>query len=217
MDQDEVLFNEVLSHLNASDINVMEFGVASGNTACAILNVLLRRNVVVQRYIGFDSFLGLPLEEEGVPLHHHWLVGAFNILHENLNNSKVLEKASSPEQAIQILFNRLNEYTKHGTKVDIVRGIYQDTLNLQTIQEYSIEPADFIHIDCDLYISSIQALDFIFSNDLLKINGILRYDDMRECPDDGGEKRAHREIQDKYRLMFNSLSNDAYIYVGKQV
>lgn len=218
MDQNELLFNEVLSNLlETSDINVMEFGVASGNTACAILNVLLHRNVTVKRYIGFDSFLGLPKEENGVPIHNDWSVGAFNILHENRNNNKILNKADTTEEAIEHLFNRLKGYEKHGIKVDIVKGIYQDTLNSETLKSYEIEPADFIHIDCDLYISSIQALEFIFSNDLLKMNGILRYDDMRGCPDDGGEKRAHKKIQEKYRLMFNSLSNDAYIYTGKQI
>jgi tRNA (mo5U34)-methyltransferase len=62
-----------------------------------------------------------------------------------------------------------------------------------------MQPASFINIDCDLCISTYQALDFIFSNNLWQNGTIIRYNDWFSTYI-SGEEQAHNEIMSKYNI-----------------
>lgn len=84
---------------------------------------------------------------------------------------------------------------------------------------------DYVDIDCDLYISSIQALDWIFKNKLAKVGTIIGYDDwwVDSCsagagnlhPLDTSEGRAHLEITEKYNIEFECVGGSCSLSGAK--
>lgn len=208
MDQDEETLNELVSYIQFDENGtVLEFGVGSGNMGSALLNVLLKNGKPLKRYIGFDWFKGLPEEYPDVPVNNHWFIGAFNILDENRTNIKILTKASSEQEAIEMVKERFNNYNKeHGIDITIVERLYQD-LDSEAVVTYNIKPANYISIDCDLYISAKHALEFIIQNNLMADNCIVRYDDWDMGIEEGlgGESKAHNEISTKYGLVFEVI------------
>lgn len=216
MDVDEQLFDELFQHITSNeDLIVMEFGVASGNMACALLNILIRRGLIPKKYVGYDSFKGLPSEDPNASCPSYWYPGAFNLLDENINNNKLNVKAVDEEDAMRLLLARFSEYQKHNIDVQLIHGFYETSLKPELIQLYDLKPAMFINIDCDMYISAIQALEFLVYNDLIADKCVIRYDDwsIRGIPEgSGGESKAHAEIVEKYNLNFELVrksSSDA--------
>ncbi len=213
MDADEEIFDEILNHVNLEgDFTIMEHGIASGNTLCAILNRLIARNKLPKQVIGFDSFTGLCQEEEGVSRQNDWFPTAFNLLDENLGNKKLSKKASTWNEAYGMLLDRFAEYEKYNIWVKLVKGFYSDTLNRKAVEDYHIRPATFVNIDVDLYISAKQVLEFLFQNKLLANGAIIRYDDwtMRNVEEGvGGESKAHNEIVKKYHANFELIRKSA--------
>ena len=67
-----------------------------------------------------------------------------------------------------------------------------------------MRPALFVDIDCDLYSSAYQGLDWMFQNRLIAQGTIIGYDDWG-IRGDFGEKRAHREIAAKYNATFRAV------------
>ena len=64
-------------------------------------------------------------------------------------------------------------------KFNMIKGFYEESLkDNRIIEEYNFKKPIFINIDCDIYTSTLQVLDFIFRNKLYE-NGktIIRYDD----------------------------------------
>ncbi len=223
MDQDEQVFDRVLNHVNLDgDFTILELGTASGNTLCAILNMLVSQNKIPKQVIAFDSWEGLPVEDPDTPRQSDWHPSAFNLLYENQNNKKLSKKATTPEEAFQLLLDRFAEYESYGINIQLVKGFYEKTLNEGTLEIYKIKPATFVNIDCDLYISAKQALEFLFKNDLLAEDCIVRYDDwdmigLREG--EAGESKAHNEMVQKYRVSFELIEKgrDAlFKYKGKK-
>merc|ERR1719271_2075309 len=78
----------------------------------------------------------------------------------------------------------------------------------------SLGPAFLIDMDADLYISSIQALDYIFREQLARPGTLIGYDDWWESPCASndvdvwkyGEAKAHKEIAIKYNVTFRCLA-----------
>jgi len=216
----EEYFAGVLDYLTFNkNHSVLEWGTAAGSTLSAILNVLISRNQIPSQVIAFDSFLGLPMEEEGVPKSKDWFPGAFNLLYENQNNNEVQQKANTFSEALIILRDRFRQYEKHNIFVQLVEGFYNDTLNKNTLEQFNIKPAMLIHIDCDLYISAKQALEFCAQNNLFGENCLVEYNDWGGTRENlGGESKAHYEIVDKYGLKFETIrkgQQSLFRYRGK--
>jgi len=64
-----------------------------------------------------------------------------------------------------------------------------------------MKPAFFISVDCDLYGSTIQALEWLLKHEMLKAGTFVYYDEF-----DDGEGPAHRELSDKYGLEWEDLA-----------
>lgn len=223
MDQDEHTLQELVPYIEFDENGtILEFGVGSGNMGSALLNVIIEANKPIKRYIGFDWFKGLPPECENVPINNHWFVGAFNILDENRSNSKILTKASNEQEAIEMVKERFDSYNKmHGLDIVIVEELYEN-LTQKIIETHSIKPANYISIDCDLYVSTKHALEFIIQNNLISDNCIIRYDDWDMGIEEGlgGESKAHNEMVAKYGLVFElirkKLGSDAVFRFNKR-
>jgi Macrocin-O-methyltransferase (TylF) len=60
-----------------------------------------------------------------------------------------------------------------------------------------------IHIDCDLYQSALEVLDFVFKNSTLSDGALVLFDDWNCCraSKDFGERKAWREACDRYQVV----------------
>lgn len=152
----------------------LEFGVFYGSSL-SCMNSALQENLLDSvRLFGFDSFEGLP--ESEYPDDTKWKPGWFK---------------SSYEFAQDYL-------TKNGIdwhRTHLIKGWYSDTLNQETIQRYKIKKASLIMIDCDMYKSARQALQFCIP--LIHDETIIFFDDWNAlglADENLGEKRAFEEF-----------------------
>lgn len=204
---DHEIFEKVIKYVKITDtMTVMQFGVASGNTLIAILDSFKKTHFLPIETFGFDSFSGLPKEQDGIPTDSSWIEGAFNLVDEISRNNFYGQKALNRTEGICLLVGRIpKEYLDN---LLFIPGFYSDTLNAETVKDFEIKPASFVDIDCDLYISAKQVLDFLFQNNLLLDGCIVRYDDWN-IPglNEGvaGESLAHFEAVQKYNAVFERL------------
>lgn len=168
--------------------SLLEFGVYEGNSL-SIFSQLYDEFNLEKVFFGFDSFEGLPKEtlDENNP--HYWYEGEY--------------KGGS----VEMLNNKLPFVT-------VKDGWFENTLNEETLGEVRKNQVGLFHIDCDIYTSTIQVLEWIVKNDLLVDGALFVYDDWGghyskgvseyEC----GEGKAHKEICEKYNLNFDFVSCD---------
>lgn len=171
----------------------LEFGVFVGTSMLEYYN-LYRDHLGSEhtpQFYGFDSFEGLPGEKSDDK--SPWYAGQFN-LNKNIN----------PE-----LLN------KPGMK--IVDGWFENTLNRALADELKGRQVGLLHVDCDIYTSTMQVYEFLIANNLLVKGTVVVYDDwgvyreLKLSEDEQflhGEGKAHKEISEKYALDFELVRKD---------
>jgi hypothetical protein len=176
---------------------VYEFGVYGGKSMLELLKLAYLRDKPVKNFFGFDIFSGLP-EDDIENVCPDWKKG--NFAASNLFNRP-------PEQCAQIV-QTLGHTLFPSTNICIITSLFKD---IKFTPEF--RPADFINIDCDLYSSTIDILEFMIQNNLIKQNTTISYDDLvlshgREfkC----GEGRAHKEIMEKYKINYIRLGDSQF-------
>jgi hypothetical protein len=177
--------------------NLIEFGVFSGNCLNRLIKGAENVGKPFEKIYGFDSFTGIPKETEGVLHNPEWPEGAFNVCKDF--NLKTVSEA--------LHFVRKNIERKDG--ITFIPGYFEHIEPKQWIN--LTNSASYIHIDVDLYRSTIEVLDFILPMQILKISGIIRYDDWMWCPEgEAGNSLAHQQMIQKYNVKFNRLSTNVF-------
>lgn len=137
----------------------LEFGVLDGMgfelSLSAASKFFRRRDPKNPRFFAFDSFAGLP-DIDGAK-----------------DSSSVFHKGQYASPLAR--FKRNIARASEGFEVEIVEGFFSDSLTPTLASELGLKEAAFINIDCDLYSSTIQALDFC--TPLVKTGTILYFDD----------------------------------------
>ena len=160
--------------------DIYQFGVYVGTSLKKIQDCLNEYGVIYGRLRGFDSFQGLPEERKGIPRDEMWYKGQFDMTVDG----------STPFQVAEKILKELD------LEADLHVGFY-DKLELHK----EMLPALFIDIDCDLYVSTMQALSFMAENKLIRPHTIIRYDDWGGTEEyKGGESLAHKRICKKYGI-----------------
>jgi hypothetical protein len=118
----------------------LEFGVYRGDSLRIMHDALQARGLDEVRLIGFDSFEGLPQLGEG-DVGLPWIRGDFAFSEDETRT-------------------RLEAAGVDMSRVHLVKGWYRDTLSRKVVRDLAITKAGVIMIDCDLYSSAKQALDF---------------------------------------------------------
>lgn len=80
-------------------------------------------------------------------------------------------------------------------RITLIKGWFSDTLNDELVDKYNITKASLIMIDCDMYLSAKEALDFC--GPLIQDAAIILFDDWYAGKLDErnmGEKRAFEEF-----------------------
>ena len=152
----------------------LEFGVFNGSSLLAACRQTASMNLAHMRLFGFDSFQGLPAsaqdEDGGV-----WTAGAWR---SELDFTKAVLDAEGVD------WNR----------VTLVPGWFSDTCTGDTASAHHITKASVIMVDCDLYSSAKQALDFCAP--LITDVALVMFDDWHAgqlAEKSLGEKKAFEE------------------------
>lgn len=151
-----------------------EFGVFNGTSITLMYKILQEAKIDQPRLFGFDSFEGLPEEAA----HHDdgfWYPGQFKCDFDF--TKETLEK------------NGVDMNRTH-----LIKGFYSDTLTSDLISKYKINKVGIIMVDCDLYTSAREALDFCAP--LIGDRAIIIFDDWGTvlAEKNLGEKKAFTEF-----------------------
>ena len=169
----------------------LEFGVCHGTSLNCMYRVLQELNFKDVRLIGFDSFEGLPDSTEVDD--KVWKAGAYKTEYEA--TKKLLS-----QQGID------------WKRTVLVKGWFADTLNQELKQQHEIKKVSVIMIDCDMYISAKQALDFCA--DLILDQTVIVFDDWNSyalAEQNMGEKRAFDEfLKENPKLISREIGNYSY-------
>ncbi len=168
-----------LAHKNfPSDGTCLEFGVGSGKTYLWQARQLLARHKA-SVLVGFDSWEGLPQETSGVWYPKRHSKGRF----------------SYPKSGVETALRNLDGYEAGKDRLRFVDGFFSSSLT-QEVQD-TIGNVIFVNIDVDVYVSTMQLLDFI--KPLIQKGTILYWDDWLDSRDishargQWGEHRAWDE------------------------
>src|SRR5262245_25554819 len=184
---------------NPVDGDIAEFGTAMGISAVTISKAMaayqgifgdrLRQSAMERKTLYlFDSFQGLPRADDPVDAGSpnvrtgRWAEGAY----EGLTPEELSELCSSFYE---------------NSRLKIMPGWFSATLR-------QIPPTTrfaMLHLDCDLYASTIEVLDYLFGQRLVGDGCIIFFDDWncnRSSPR-FGQRRAWLETVEKYRVNFS--------------
>jgi len=169
--------------------DLVEFGTMSGYTARAIGEAMLavesQYGLPKKKLYLFDSFVGLP-EPTAVPdvssphvKHGQWAAGGCKVL----NRSELFAMMAA---------------TLLAERFEIVEGWYSKSVPAMP----STMTFGFIHVDCDLYQSTIDALDPLFRRGQVTSGAVLCFDDWtcNRASNAFGEQRAFIELSERYDI-----------------
>jgi hypothetical protein len=157
-----------------------EFGLWRGKTFAYARRMMLRYGRLDMKLWGFDSFQGLP--DTGEHPDNIWYKGQF---------------ACTRPEFEAILKSRGFRPSEYG----LIEGFYNESLNDAAHTLLSSRKAAIVYIDCDLYDSTIQVLDFIQS--YLMDGSIICFDDFynyKGDPDQGEQKALAEFVQRQTRV-----------------
>jgi hypothetical protein len=171
-----------------TDIVVYQFGVLRGNSIKYLLDREGHFGIRCNRIYGFDSFVGLPKEADDIPVFSDFGPGAFDLRQQF--------GLQQPKQIAAKITNEIND-----NRVTLISGFFSD-LKDKYVKKYGLLPADLVYLDADLYISTIQALRFLYYNRLLKNGCLLAYDEFTVpgINDNHGEQKAHFEFLEESNI-----------------
>ena len=155
-----------------------EFGVFRGRSMSLVFKRLRaslpKKYFKPMRFVAFDSFQGLPQSHDtATPAHYHQ--GAY----------------AAPRRLFERNMRRVG---LRGDKLVVVPGFYDQSLNApETQAQLQASKVALCYIDCDIYESTVSALDFL--TDRLQQGSMLVLDDWNRhrVSDSFGLRRAVKE------------------------
>ena len=166
----EVCFDKLAASGDVGDY--LEFGVARGASMISSHRFANRHRLDEMRFFAFDSFAGLPSDEE------QFTQG--DMAYSQKDFLHFCRKAGVGLQ-----------------RVTPVPGFFDATLTNEMLTKLDIMPGrHLVHVDCDLYESTVLVLRFV--EPILEAGSIIVFDDWhsfdyKDNPEDWGEQRAFRE------------------------
>lgn len=177
----------------------LEFGVCSGMTYMQQA-IAIRNQYPNSKLIGFDSWEGLPEEEEGVWRPDRHAAGQFSCRKDAVLGAMAAHNISEDP------------------RFKFVDGFYSDSLTPSLQSE--IKNLIFVNVDVDLYLSCKEVLEFI--KPLLRPGVVIYFDDWKDPQDkyEGkwGEHLAWEEFiikypEIKYDILEINQYNQRYIII----
>ena len=168
---EDLKFTHLLECVNYVKVNIpngvppifFEFGCHSGRTFSAIVNAFQFLKISNCEFYAFDSFEGLPLtnqKDDGI-----FKTATFNTSESDF--IKIVKKNTG---------YKLNE-------MNTIKGFYNESLNVNL--QRRMPKVGFIHIDVDLFSSTIEVLEFV--KPLIVKGTVIAFDDWYCFPPESGK------------------------------
>ena len=157
---------------------------------------------------GFDSFAGLPEESDKISWRNpDWPEGAFSVMTDY--------HLATPEACIQFATERVYEVVdRHKCPpLNFVSGFFDKSLTPELGKNLQ-NSCSFLHLDVDLYISSIQCFEWLFKYSVLKEGALLRMDDWLYNGQWAGNNRAYAEITNRFEVNWIDIADNVKVYRG---
>jgi hypothetical protein len=159
----------------AASGDFLEFGVYYGTSLACMHQALGELGLDRVRMFGFDSFEGMPESADREPA-SPWLPGQYRSS-LGMTRSYLKKRGVPPDRVV------------------LEKGWFSDTLTPEFRERNGIRRASFLMVDCDLYSSAREALDF--AGPLLGRRTVIYFDDWHAAgmAEKGeGERRAFEEF-----------------------
>jgi hypothetical protein len=197
--------------------DIYEFGVYTGSR----MREFATKIKGFGHMYGFDSFTGFPNEATGlwVPS-RHWAQGG-----DSASDALKLWDAST-------LLQNLRSYIRY-EETSFIVGYYNESLTRELRASKPFKPALLVDLDCDLYISTVQALNWMFQSGLIVPETLVRYDDwtgnktnsakeqayfrrrgIEAPPEVWGQMKAHIEATDAFQVEWKRLNRKVFEVVS---
>ena len=206
-----------------------QFGVPT--EMATTIPVLRARGVHYDSYLGFDSFEGLPPEDDTKSMRPAiWVPGMFNERYRRSKDFKVVKSkdgyqhyvprdgltgVARPLSVTEAVESWRAELNATENRITLVPGFYNQSLTPTLARTAPV--ALYVDINCDLYISTYQALDWLFHHRLARRGTLISYDDWFNVPLGNGESLAHEEIAAKYKVKFQYLPHHDCVHFRRLV
>jgi len=185
---------EAVQQRASPDKDIYEFGVYTGGH----MREFAKKIRGFGHLWGFDSFTGFPDEttdsSTGKSLwvyNNHWQAGG--------NSASDRLGVWNMTALFQYLHKRINY-----TDTTFIQGYYNVSLTPQLLSKHRFRPAVLVDLDCDMHISTMQAMRWLLTSQILVKGTLVRYDDWPRLHDpDGkpwGQRLAHIEITRDFGL-----------------
>ena len=151
-------------------------------------------NKINRNVHGFDSFEGLPYDDDG---HPRWNEGLFKINHSShpifkIGDEVTVEKVYESFDKLQI------------SKPSLIKS-YFDELNIDYINKIAL-----VHVDCDLYSSTITLLNLI--KDKLETGSIIMFDDWFNYK--GDKNKGVRKAFNEFLIKNTHIQAEEFLRYG---
>ena len=172
----EKTFNKASEFGTTDKGDYYEFGIFKGHTFAYACNYAKEINLPQMRFFGFDSFQGLP-EISGVDIT------------EKMGFYKGQYSAGKKQ-----VIRDIDKTGVDWSKINLIEGFFNDSLNDKTRKTFDMKKISVALIDCDLYSSTVDVLNFIQKMVIDKT--ILIFDDWNAFDKDNnrGQRKAFREF-----------------------
>lgn len=149
--------------------DVYVFGIGQGHSMG-----MLRKAVPGSRIFGFDSFKGLPGEDDQASALKTWAAGWLPPAKGVTPASMELAAGGRPHAYVIPGF-----YDKTLTTALLTSfsGRGEGTTAVTTTDARAMGAAAYVDIDCDLHVSTVAALDWLFAQRLIRPGTLVGYDD----------------------------------------
>jgi hypothetical protein len=182
--------------------DIAEFGTQTARTAVMFATALRFLNETYKndkegrgnkKLWLFDSFQGLPESETDSvdAVSPHVASGTW---------AKGKCKGYNALQMEKIISQILNKET-----FEVIEGWFSESLeNISSDNGFAL-----VHVDCDLYRSTIDVLDNLFDKSMINNGCLILFDDFNcnMAAPEFGERRAWREMIEKYEIEYSSYGN----------
>lgn len=196
------------------DKDIYEFGVYTGGH----MKELAREIKGFGHMWGFDSFTGVPEESTDATGKRHWVV----------NRKWSTGGFSASDRLGEWNMTRLFAYLRkriNYPKITFVQGYYNVSLTPELRRQHPFRPALLADLDCDLHVSTVQAMRWLLQEKILVPGSLVRYDDWPRIHDPSGkpwgQRLAHIEVTKEFgvvwKLIVRSSSRSAPVYEIVQV
>jgi hypothetical protein len=186
--------------------NLIEFGVLNGNHASRLIKGGIEQGNPFGKVYLCDSWKGLPREAEGVWQNPDWIETAFS--------TRLEYGLSTDEECIDYVNRNIRsriDPTYDIPPLQFVSGFFIDSLTEELANEVA-GSISYAHIDCDIYLSTIHCMKWLFKYDVLKPDAIVRFDDWLYNKPPGGNNLAFTHITAKYNVLWVPLGDNLYVY-----